>query len=334
MGPFAESIKRHSSMWSCLHSFFAFGLIIAIIIFVNGCGHVQKALFQQSFSTPESAVDTLLEAVETNDLKKLSFIFGPGSDDIVESGDPIADQNRRKQFVKHFKQKNRLEKIEEDRMILHVGEEDWPFPIPLVKTGTGWQFNTEEGREEIIVRRIGRNELITIQVSLAYVDAQLEYAMMDHDGDGIMEYARQFGSDPGKQNGLYWPDTEGMPESPLGPLVVVAESKGYDLFEDSEGPDPFYGYYYRIVEAQGKNAMGGAYEYVINDKMIGGFALIAYPAYYGISGVMTFMVNHDGVVYQKDLGGQTEEMANEIKVFDPDETWSKVDASATEIWNQ
>jgi hypothetical protein len=334
MNPYADPIKRHSELLSCLLSFFAIGLILAIMIFLNGCGHVPQAGVQQSFSTPEAAVDAMIEALEINDVEQLSIIFGPGSDDLVTSGDPAADRIRRKQFVQFFEEKNRLEKITEDRVILHIGDEDWPFPIPLIKADKDWQFDTEEGRDEIIARRIGRNELITIQVCLAYVDAQREYAMMDHDGDGFLEYARQFRSDPGKQNGLYWPETEGNPLSPLGPLLVAAESKGYDLFEKNEEPDPFYGYYYRILDAQGKNAGGGAYEYVINGKMIGGFALIAYPADYGASGVMTFMVNHEEVVYQKDLGEQTEKTVQEINLFDPDETWSKVDAVATYIWNQ
>ena len=333
MIPFFDSIKRHSGLLPCLISSFAVGLIFAIIIFLNGCSHVLPIGGQQSFSNPEDAVNAMIEALKVNHVERLSLIFGPGSEDLVSSGDPVADQMRRKQFVQFYEQNNRLEKIDEGRVILHIGDNDWPFPIPVIKTDSGWQFDPEEGKEEIIARRIGLNELSTIQVCLAYVDAQREYAMMDHDGDGFLEYAWQFRSDPGKQNGLYWEETEGNHVSPLGPLVIAAESKGYDLTEHDEVPDPFYGYYYRILYAQGKNARGGAYEYVINDKMIGGFALIAYPADYGASGVMTFMVNHDETVYQKDLGEQTEKIVNDIKMFDPDETWDKVDPVTSFIWN-
>lgn len=330
---FSDPIKRDFWDWPFLQVF-TFGLIMAFMTLGIGCGHIRTDRTQESFSTPEAAVNAMIEALRINHVERLSVIFGSGSDDLVSSGDSTADQIRRNRFVQFFEEKNRLEKIKEDRVILHIGGEDWPFPIPIVKTDKGWQFDTEEGREEIIARRIGLNELSTIQVCLAYVDAQREYAMIDHDGDGFLEYARQIRSDPGKQNGLYWPETESNPISPIGDLMVAAEKKGYDLQEADGSPNPFYGYYYRILESQGENAGGGAYEYVINGKMIGGFALIAYPADYGNSGVMTFMVNHEEVVYQKDLGEETEKIANEVKVFDPDETWSKVDPVATYMWNQ
>lgn len=333
MIPFSDSMKRDFWVWPCLQ-IFTFGLILVLMTLGLGCGHMPTARTQESFYSPEDAVNAMIEALRINHVDRLSVIFGPGSEDLVSSGDPTADQIRGKQFVQNFEQKNRLDKIDQDRVILRIGEEDWPFPIPLLKTDKGWQFATEEGKEEIIARRIGRNELITIQVCLAYADAQREYAMVDLDGDGLLEYARQFKSDPGKQNGLYWPETEGNPVSPLGPLLVAAESKGYDWSQNDEEPDPFYGYYYRILDAQGKHAAGGAYEYVINGKMIGGFALIAYPAEYGASGIMTFMVNHEEVVYQRDLGEQTEKIVQKINLFDPDETWSKVDAVAKYIWNQ
>jgi hypothetical protein len=333
MIPFSDPIKRDFWVLPFLHVL-TFGLIMALMTFGLGCGHMGTVNTQESFSSPEDAVNAMIEAIRINHLERLSVIFGPGSEDLVSSGDRVADQMRRKQVVQFYQKKNRLEKIDEDRVILHVGDDDWPFPVPVIKTASGWQFDAEEGRYEIIARRIGLNELSAIQVCLAYVDAQREYAMMDHDRDGFLEYARQFRSDPGKQNGLYWEETEDNPVSPLGPLVVAAESKGYDLSEHDEESDPFYGYYYRILYAQGKNANGGAYEYVINDKMIGGFALMAYPADYGASGIMTFIVNHDETVYQKDLGEQTEKIANEVNMFDPDETWSKVDPVTTYVWNQ
>jgi hypothetical protein len=331
MIPFSDSMKR--DFWAC-SCFLVFTFGLTLVLVTLGCGHMPTARTQESFSSPEDAVNAMIEALRINHVERLSVIFGPGSEDLASSGDPTADQARRKKFVQFFEKKNRFEKIKEDRVILHIGDEDWPFPIPLIKTDRGWQFDAEEGREEIIARRIGLNELSTIQVCLAYVDAQREYAMMDHDGDGFLEYARKFKSDPGKQNGLYWPETEGNPISPIGFLMVAAEKKGYDLQKTAGSLDPFYGYYYRIIKAQGKNARGGAYEYVINGKMISGFALIAYPADYGASGIMTFMVNHEEVVYQRDLGEQTEKIVQKINLFDPDETWSKVDNVSTEIWNQ
>jgi len=203
-----------------------------------------------------------------------------------------------------------------------IGKDDWPFPIPLVKKGDSWFFDTEKGREEVLNRRIGQNELSTIQTMLAIVDAQREYAVKDLDGDGVPEYARKFMSDPGKKNGLYWETKEGEELSPLGPAAAQAREEGYK--KSGNKPIPFHGYYYRILESQGKNAAGGAYDYVVKGKMIGGFAVVAYPAKYGNSGVMTFLVNHDGVVYQKDLGKITAKTANAMKKFDPDSTWKKV----------
>ena len=207
-------------------------------------------------------------------------------------------------------------------MVLLVGKDDWPMPIPLVQRGGSWVFDVEQGREEILHRRIGKNELSTIQVVLAIVDAQQDYWRMDIDGDGVREYAQKFRSDPGKKNGLYWKAKAGEEQSPLGPLAAEAKVEGYKAA--SAGATPYHGYYYKIITAQGKNASGGAYRYLVKGKMIGGFAVIAAPAQYGNSGVMTFIVNHDGVVYEKDLGKNTIESAKKMNRFDPDKTWAEV----------
>lgn len=283
---------------------------------------------QRSFASPEEAAKALIEDLKTNDTKALSDLFGPGSEDLVSSGDPVADQERRKKFVDFYELKHGLEKVGAGKVFLHIGHDDWPFPIPVIKTTKGWQFDPDEGREEILARRIGRNELGAIQVCLAYVDAQREYALKDRDSNGLLEYAQQFRSDPGEKNGLYWPAKDQKDLSPLGSLMVAAEGAGRDVRAPGKAPTPFHGYYYRILKAQGKHASGGAYDYLVNGKMIGGFALVAYPANYDVSGIMTFIVNHDGVVYQKDLGEETEAIGKKMTAFDPDATWKMAEQVA------
>jgi len=238
--------------------------------------------------------------------------------------DPVADQARREEFVRIYEEKSRLEQQGAEKVVLYLGNEDWPFPIPIAKTEGSWRFDSNEGREEILARRIGRNELNFIQVCQAYVDAQREYALKDWDGDGLLAYAQKFASDPGKKDGLYWDTKQGEDQSPFGPLVATAQERGYAGIKPSGNPVPYYGYDYRILEAQGQNATGGAYDYVVKGKMVGGFALLAYPANYGASGIMSFIVNHDGVVFQKDLGENTEDMALAIDLFDQEGTWKKV----------
>jgi hypothetical protein len=277
---------------------------------------------QLTFASPEEAVGAMVKALNSNDLKALEAIFGPGSRDLLTSGDPVADQSGRERFLKLYGERSRLEQTA-DEVVLSIGSEDWPFPIPLVKKDGLWVFDTEEGREEILARRIGRNELDAIQVCLAYVDAQREYALKDRDADGLLQYAQKLRSDKGMKNGLYWDVKEDEKQSPLDPLFAAAQEKGYSVEASGGHPDPYYGYYYRILKGQGKNAPGGAYDYVVKGQMIGGFALIAYPAKYTSSGIMTFMVNQDGVVYQKDLGRNTEKAARAMKLFNPDNTWKK-----------
>jgi hypothetical protein len=207
-----------------------------------------------------------------------------------------------------------------------VGKDDWPLPIPIRKKGSAWFFDTKAGKEEMLNRRIGRNELNTIDVLEAYVVAQREYAGKDRDGDGVYPYAQKFWSTPGKKDGLYWEAKEGEEASPFGPLSARAAQEGYKRKGKPEKPSPYYGYYFKILKAQGKNAPGGAYDYVVKGNMIFGFGLVAYPAKYGSSGIMTFIVNQEGVVYQKDLGKGTAKAAGSIKRYDPDPTWKKVEA--------
>lgn len=275
---------------------------------------------QKSFSSTEEAVKAAITAAKNDDDKELIAIFGPGSTELLHSGDPVADKQRRAAFLKAYDEKNRLLTQGEDT-ILVVGKDDWPLPIPLVKKGNGWMFDAAKGKEEVLNRRIGQNELNTIQVVLAYVDAQREYAMKDRDGDGLLEYAQSFRSDGGKKNGLYWPAKSGEEQSPLGELAARAVKAGYKA---ADKPFPFHGYYYRILTAQGKDAPGGAYSYIVKGSMIGGFGLVAYPAEYGNSGVMTFIVNHDGKVFEKDLGKNTATIAAGMKEYNPDKTWKEV----------
>jgi len=299
-------------------------LIIAaafIALFIFGSAYAQTVK-QRTFATPEEAVKALVEALKSNDAKAVEAIFGPGSRDILLSGDPVADKAVEEKFLSRYEEKNRLE-VTEAKANLTIGNDDWPFAVPLVKKDALWRFDTKAGREEILARRIGQNELSAIQFCLAYVDAQREYVLQDRDGDGILEYAQKFASDKGKKNGLFWHTKEGEEQSPLGPIAAAAYNQGYR--KKRANPEPFYGYYYRILQGQGKNAPGGAYDYMAKGNMIGGFALMAYPAKYGASAVMIFIVNHDAVVYQKDLGRNTEKTAQAMKLFNPDSTWKKVD---------
>ncbi len=286
-------------------------------------GTTAATVQQMTFPSAEEAVKVAIAAVKSNDDNEMLAIFGADTRDLIFSGDPVADKNRRQRFVKVYEEKHQLVR-EEDNIVLVVGKQDWPFPIPLVKKGNGWVFNTDQGKEEIINRRIGENELSAIQVMLAIVDAQREYVMQDRDANNLLEYAQKFRSDPGRKNGLYWETKVGEAQSPLGPLVAQARSEGYKRQASTDKPIPYHGYYYNILTSQGKNASGGAYDYVVKGKLIGGFALVAHPAEYGNSGVMTFVVNHDGNVFEKDLGNDTESIAAAMKGYNPDSTWTEV----------
>ena len=281
----------------------------------------KPAAKQKTFATPEEASAALVAAVRAKSVDDLLAVVGPGASSWLFSGDKVADTNDWTKFLAAYDAKNALRK-EGDKMVLDVGADGWPFPAPIVKRADKWAFDSAAGREEIINRRVGRNELDAIQTMLAIVDAQREYAASDADRNGYADYARRFGSSPGKKDGLYWPEEQGKASSPLGPLVAVAAAEGYKK-EKTDKPQPYHGYQYRILTAQGKDAPGGTYDYLVGDKLLGGFAVVAWPATYGTSGVMTFVVNHEGVVYEKDLGPQTGSMAMGMSRFNPDATWKK-----------
>jgi hypothetical protein len=303
------------------------GAILTAVIFIAlmaATVSLAETVKQRTFTSPEEAVKAVIEALISEDLNALEAIFGPGSRDLLTSGDPVADQSGRERFLKLYDEKNRLEQTA-DKAVLSIGNEDWPFSIPMVKKDAVWRFDPEEGREEILARRIGQNEMSVIQVCLAYVDAQREYALKDRDSDGFLEYAQEFRSDKGMKNGLYWEVKGDEKQSPLGSLFIAAQKKGYSGKSRGGQPVPYHGYYYRILKGQGKDAPGGAYDYMVMGKMIGGFALAAYPAKYASSGVMTFIVNHGGAVYQKDLGLSTHQSAQAMTHFNPDSTWNKVE---------
>ncbi|WP_448029939.1 DUF2950 domain-containing protein [Bradyrhizobium liaoningense] len=278
------------------------------------------ALAQQSFSTPEDAAAALAAAVKSGP-RNILKVLGRAADDIVSSGDEVADDDIRQRFLSMYDARHAVKVEGNKKATLVLGPDDFPFPIPLVNTKTGWEFDTAAGRTEVLYRRIGRNELDAIQTCLAFVDAQNEYADKDR-GDGAGVYAQRIASTAGKKDGLFWRDD--ADPSPLGALAAQASAEGYKA---GEQPSPYHGYYFRILKGQGSDAPGGALNYVVKGKMIGGFALIAWPAEYGNSGVMTFLVNHAGTVYQKDLGKRTEFIAQRTTLFDPDQTWKKVDAA-------
>jgi hypothetical protein len=276
---------------------------------------------QTRFRSPDEAVQALFAATKADDLKTMLAILGPGSKDIVSSGDSVADNTGRDTFVASYELKHSLEAKSADTMILHIGADDWSMPIPIIRKGNRWRFDIKQGKQEILNRRIGRNELHVIEVIDAYVDGQHEYASKDCSGGGRVEFAQRFISSPGAHDGLYWEAKEGEQQSPLGPLVALAAKEGYT----AEGNlAPFHGYVFKILKGQGADANGGSYDYVVKDKMILGFALVAYPAEYGNSGVMTFLVNQDGTVFEKNLGTDTRQLAEAITAYNPDNSWKKV----------
>ncbi len=275
---------------------------------------------QARFDSADEAVRAFIAAGRADDTSALLRILGPDGRSVISSGDRVSDRQARQRFLAAYDEGSKLANVSEAEVLLKVGKDEWPFPIPIVKDAGGWRFDTGKGKEEILRRRIGQNELSVIQVCLAYVDAQREYAEKDREGDGIIKYAQRIASDSRKRNGLYWDVKPGEEPSPLGPMVARARGEGYGGGK-SGAPVPYYGYYYRILTEQGKNAPGGAYGYVVRGKMIGGFALVAYPAQYGSSGVMTFVVNHDGTVYQKDLGPNTAAIARKMTLYNPDQSW-------------
>lgn len=281
-----------------------------------------KASAQVVSESPEAAAKALREAVASNDMKAILHVLGPGSAALIYTGDQVADQQMRERFIAAYDQSVKIERSGNAKASLLLGEKDFPFPFPLVKGAQGWRFDSRAGAEEIINRRIGENELYAIQACLAYGDAQREYAEQDRNGDGVLQYAQKFRSSDGKRDGLYWPVNAGEPPSPLGPLVASATRAGYSA--KGPTPVPLHGYYYRILTGQGKDAPGGAYDYVVKGKMIGGYGLAAYPSNWGSSGVMSFVCNQDGIVYQKNLGPKTAQIASKMTRYNPDPSWTKV----------
>jgi len=275
----------------------------------------------KTFPTPEAAAQALVAASKSGDQQAVLEVLGSDAKDIISTGDEVQDKEAAAKFLASAQQKMHLEQTDDGAEIMNIGADDWPFPIPIVKQGDVWAFDTAAGKQEMLDRRVGANELETIDVCRSFVDAQRAYSSQIQDNSGLVKYARQLISSPGKHDGLYWPPEEGKPLSPMGPLVADAVQEGYGGKKGS----PYHGYFYRLLTAQSKNAPGGAYSYVINGNMVAGFALVAYPAQYGSSGVMTFIVNQNGVVYQKDLGLKTTAIAQKMTTFDPNSTWEKAE---------
>ena len=278
----------------------------------------------RTFAAPEDAVKALFETVKTGNLDALLAIFGPGGRELVASSDPATAQMNRRVFAVAAREQWHLEDAAAGAKTLVIGNENWPFPVPIVKGADRWRFDTTAGKEELLARRIGRNELDAIATTRAYVTAQRRYAQQAHDGKAAGVHAAKFKSDPGKENGLYWPTTRGQKRSPLGDLVAQAAAEGRAGGGDSKEPTPFHGYYFKILTGQGPAGAGGAKSYIVKGELSGGFALVAWPAQYDESGVMTFIVNQDGIVRERDLGPQTDATARKMTLYNPDASWRPV----------
>jgi hypothetical protein len=298
-------------------------VILTILLSLAACSKHETPSYRV-FASPDEAGDALLQAAQSGDQNAVLAIFGPDSKTVIFSGDAVQDKNVEGAFVAAYGVMHRWRKMADGAETLLVGADNFDFPIPLRKNGAGqWYFDLAAGKDEILARRIGRNELAIIDACGALADAQAEYFSERHSDGSTKQYAVKFISDAGKQNGLYWDSTEGQPKSPLGPLVALATAEGYSAKANSHLP--FHGYYFRLLNRQGSNAPGGAKDYVVDGKMTGGFAFLAYPAEYGNSGVMTFIINQDGVLLQKDLGKSTTELATAMSEFNPDASWSQVE---------
>jgi hypothetical protein len=283
---------------------------------------------QLTFATPDEAAGALVDAVKQGDQKRMLAVLGPGSERLIDSGDRYADAANRQKFVENYEAQHKLAEVSPGHDVLDVGVNDWPLPIPVVQANGRWQFDSRAGAQGIIDRRIGRNEIAAIRVALTYVDAQRAYFEQSKQGGGAGEYAQLLASSPGQHDGLYWPATAGEPESPFGPLVAQAVEEGYPGDIEAGRQMPYQGYYFRVLKAQGPNAPGEVKNYLEDGRMTGGFALLAWPATFGSSGIMTFQVNQDGVVFQKDLGKGTASAAAAMTRFDPDLTWARVDVTS------
>jgi hypothetical protein len=302
------------------------GIAAAILVAVLGVSSVdaEAGATPASFASADDAVGALVKALGANDTVELHRIFGPSSESLINSGDPTADRQRRAEFLAAYNEQHKLVAAGDDRMLLDVGKDDWPTPIPLVKEAALWHFDPIAGAQEIINRRIGRNEIAAIRVALSYTDAQRDYFKRAKQTSGTGEYAQRLISTPNKHDGLYWLAAAGELESPLAPLVDQAIDEGYPV---TGKRIPYQGYYFHVLTAQGAHAPGGAKDYMTGGKMTGGFALVAWPATYGVSGIMAFLVDEDGVVFQRDLGEHTAALASAMTRFDPDISWARVDVT-------
>ena len=301
------------------------GAALLASLLVSGCA--KRSGEQPSFDTPEAAIEALVAAAGEGDVAELERLLGPGTQGLLSSGDEIADRAEREGFLRRYQARRRLVAGGTDDLALQVGEDDWPLPIPLVRREGKWRFDGAAGAEELVLRRIGANELRTIDVMRGFVAAQEDYAAQGHDGAAAGVYARRFRSTPHKHDGLYWEVPAGEPPSPAGPFLAAAAEEGYALEGVSEQTGkrtPYHGYVYRMLLSQGPAANGGARDYLVNGKLTGGFAMLAIPETYGASGVMSFIVNQDRVVWQRDLGEQTPQLAVSIQRFDPDPTWTPI----------
>ena len=299
----------------------SFGVVVAATFaLLGGCDFMGAK--QAAYDSPDQAGEALIKAVQSGETSEMLRVLGVDAQPVVESGDTVEDANNRNEFLAAYSAAHRWVNETPEISTLIVGDNDWTFPFPLVNQDDGWRFDTTYGIEETLDRRIGENELAAIQASLAYVDAQREYYWSNPDGAPMLHYARNLVSTPGEKDGLFWESAEDEAPSPLGELFAAARSEGY-LTDGAAQPAPYYGYHFHILTSQGEHAAGGAYDYVVGDRMIGGFGLVAYPAERGVSGVMTFVVNHDGVVFSKDLGENTAKLAAEMTTFDPDDSWKR-----------
>lgn len=296
--------------------------LFALVISMAAC---QSTPFADriGFESPQAAIDSVTAALRADGMPQLSAILGPESEALLYSGDDVEDRIGRARFLELYDEQHTIEMLGDETGVLYIGELEWPFPIPIVRSQEAWFFDTEEGIEELLDRRVGRNELSAIKVCLALVDAQRDYAGSDLDGDGVLEYAQMIRSTSGMRDGLFWATAEGAPPSPLGELIAAAEEEG---FSAEERRPAYHGYCYRLLTSQGPHAPGGAYDYLAGESMIGGFALVAYPVRYGDSGVMSFVVSHDETVYQKDQGPDGQAAALNMPGFDPDDSWTRVDS--------
>lgn len=316
-----DNTRRSTTGWLALR--------VLWVSLVVGLGSARAALAQapgqRTFNSATEATDAFAAAVQNHDEAAMLAILGPSARDLISSGDRVADRNHQDAFAAKYRASHQFAAAGDGRTFLYIGAENWPTPIPLRQNGSQWYFDTDYGRQEILYRRIGSNELNVIKVCAAISDAQRDYYAALHDGASEHQYAQKFRSTAGTQDGLFWKVKPGAPESPLGPLVAQAASEGYHHHASgSLAPHPFHGYIYRMLTSQGANAPGGARNYIVDGKMTGGFALVAYPVSYRDSGVMTFIVNQDGQIYQKDLGPNTGQIASEMVAYNPDATWQPV----------